>query len=98
MTRIRPGLQWSEGAAGPVLEALASDKAQDWREYAACAQADPEAWFPEKGGSTRDAKKVCRGCFVREQCLAYALAASEDWGIWGGLSVRERRRLRSAVA
>ena len=96
--RIRPGLQWSQGAAGPVLAALASDETWDWRDYAACAQTDPEAFFPEKGGSTRDAKQICRGCFVREECLAYALERDERFGIWGGLSERERRRLKREAA
>ena len=66
----------------------------DWQERALCAQTDPEAFFPEKGGSTRDAKKVCGACTVRSQCLEYALANDERFGIWGGLSERERRRLR----
>lgn len=65
-----------------------------WQSDALCAQTDPEAFFPEKGGSTRDAKKVCGSCNVRSQCLEYALANDERFGIWGGLSERERRRLR----
>jgi WhiB family transcriptional regulator, redox-sensing transcriptional regulator len=65
-----------------------------WQADALCAQTDPEAFFPEKGGSTRDAKKVCGACNVRSQCLEYALANDERFGIWGGLSERERRRLR----
>ncbi|MBO1266511.1 WhiB family transcriptional regulator [Arthrobacter cavernae] len=65
-----------------------------WQGDALCAQTDPEAFFPEKGGSTRDAKKVCGACNVRSQCLEYALANDERFGIWGGLSERERRRLR----
>lgn len=65
-----------------------------WQGDALCAQTDPEAFFPEKGGSTRDAKKVCGACNVRAQCLEYALANDERFGIWGGLSERERRRLR----
>jgi WhiB family transcriptional regulator, redox-sensing transcriptional regulator len=65
-----------------------------WQADALCAQTDPEAFFPEKGGSTRDAKKVCGACTVRAQCLEYALANDERFGIWGGLSERERRRLR----
>lgn len=65
-----------------------------WQSDALCAQTDPEAFFPEKGGSTRDAKKVCAACNVRSQCLEYALANDERFGIWGGLSERERRRLR----
>lgn len=67
-----------------------------WQSDALCAQTDPEAFFPEKGGSTRDAKKICTTCEVRAQCLEYALLNDERFGIWGGLSERERRRLRRA--
>jgi WhiB family redox-sensing transcriptional regulator len=67
---------------------------ESWRMDALCAETDPEAYFPEKGGSTRDAKRVCGGCPVRAQCLEFALANDERFGIWGGLSERERRRLR----
>ena len=65
-----------------------------WQDRALCSQTDPEAFFPEKGGSTREAKKVCRGCEVRAECLEYALERDERFGIWGGLSERERRRLK----
>jgi WhiB family redox-sensing transcriptional regulator len=65
-----------------------------WQDRALCAQTDPEAFFPEKGGSTREAKKVCVGCEVRGECLEYALEHDERFGIWGGLSERERRRLK----
>lgn len=65
-----------------------------WQSDSLCAQTDPEAFFPEKGGSTRDAKKICASCEVRSQCLEYALANDERFGIWGGLSERERRKLR----
>ena len=61
---------------------------------ALCSQTDPEAFFPEKGGSTRDAKRVCASCEVKAECLEYALQNDERFGIWGGLSERERRRLR----
>jgi WhiB family redox-sensing transcriptional regulator len=66
----------------------------DWQERALCAQTDPEAFFPEKGGSTREAKRICASCDVRAQCLEYALAFDERFGIWGGLSERERRKLK----
>jgi WhiB family redox-sensing transcriptional regulator len=66
----------------------------DWQEQALCAQTDPEAFFPEKGGSTREAKRICVGCEVRAECLEYALANDERFGIWGGLSERERRRIK----
>jgi WhiB family redox-sensing transcriptional regulator len=68
-----------------------------WQERALCAQTDPEAFFPEKGGSTRDAKKVCVGCEVRGECLEYALEHDERFGIWGGLSERERRKFKKDV-
>jgi WhiB family redox-sensing transcriptional regulator len=65
-----------------------------WQERALCAQTDPEAFFPEKGGSPREAKRVCMSCEVRAECLDYALAKDERFGIWGGLSERERRRVK----
>lgn len=77
-------------AAGRTL----SPEDPEWKERALCAQTDPEAFFPEKGGSTRDAKRVCSGCEVRAECLTFALANDERFGIWGGLSERERRRLK----
>ncbi|MCL2782448.1 MAG: WhiB family transcriptional regulator [Propionibacteriaceae bacterium] len=65
-----------------------------WQDKALCAQTDPEAFFPEKGGSTREAKRVCAKCEVRQPCLEYALNHDERFGIWGGTSERDRRRLR----
>jgi WhiB family redox-sensing transcriptional regulator len=82
---------------GPFIE-QADDESEElgWQERALCAQTDPEAFFPEKGGSTREAKRVCLTCDVRTECLEYALANDERFGIWGGLSERERRRVRLA--
>ena len=75
-----------------------SDDAEfSWQERALCAQTDPEAFFPEKGGSTREAKKVCVSCEVRAECLEYALENDERFGIWGGMSERERRKLKRRV-
>jgi WhiB family redox-sensing transcriptional regulator len=65
-----------------------------WQEQANCLGVDPDLFFPERGASTREAKSVCRGCEVRIDCLEYALAHGEKFGIWGGLSERERRRVR----
>jgi WhiB family redox-sensing transcriptional regulator len=70
---------------------------EQWQERALCAQTDPEAFFPEKGGSTREAKRICLGCEVKDDCLDYALAHDERFGIWGGLSERERRRLKRGI-
>jgi len=68
--------------------------APEWQERALCAQTDPEAFFPQKGGSTREAKGVCSRCEVRGECLEYALGHDERFGIWGGLSERDRRKLK----
>lgn len=70
----------------------------EWADHAACLDAEPDTFFPEKGGSTAAAKVICSGCAVREPCLDYALANSERYGVWGGLSERERRLLRRSVA
>jgi WhiB family redox-sensing transcriptional regulator len=91
-----------EAYAGPEALPDGSFAAEDegalgWQERALCAQTDPEAFFPEKGGSTREAKRVCLGCDVRSECLEYALGHDERFGIWGGLSERERRRLKKAA-
>jgi WhiB family redox-sensing transcriptional regulator len=70
------------------------DDEVSWQLQANCLGVDPDLFFPERGASTKEAKAVCRGCQVREQCLEYALANGEKFGIWGGLSERERRRIR----
>ncbi|MFD0078192.1 WhiB family transcriptional regulator [Streptomyces sp. NPDC127166] len=66
----------------------------EWQERALCAQTDPELFHPELGHSCREARKVCGACEVRAECLAHALAVPETDGVWGGLTYRERRRLR----
>lgn len=68
-----------------------------WQDGAACRGLDPDQFFPERRDSnlvTRAAKAVCRGCRVRSNCLEHALSHPERFGIWGGLSERERRQLR----
>ena len=65
-----------------------------WQEFSNCLGVDPDLFFPERGASTREAKEVCRGCVVREDCLEFALQNGEKFGIWGGMSERERRRIR----
>lgn len=78
-------------------EPVQLEKDENWQERALCAQTDPEAFFPEKGGSTREAKRICQGCEVRDACLITALENDERFGIWGGLSERERRRLKRGI-
>jgi WhiB family transcriptional regulator, redox-sensing transcriptional regulator len=69
-----------------------------WADQALCAQADPEAWFPEKGEAAEQAKAICAACPVLAPCRAYALARPELRGIWAGLSERERRAIRRGAA
>jgi hypothetical protein len=78
------------------LSASLRTYALPWMRDATCAQVDPDAWFPEKGESTADAKQVCQGCPVRRVCLEYALEGKERFGVWGGLSERERRKLSAS--
>ncbi|MGH3755671.1 MAG: WhiB family transcriptional regulator [Pseudonocardiaceae bacterium] len=88
-------LRWASASSIPLLSGLFDGPdQQEWQERALCAQTDPEAFFPEKGGSTREAKRICQDCEVRAECLEYALTFDERFGIWGGLSERERRRLK----
>lgn len=67
---------------------------EPWMADAACAQVDPQLWFPEKGGSSREAKRICQACPALQKCLAYALE-HDELGIWGGTSERQRKQLRS---
>ena len=66
----------------------------EWQDDAVCVQVDPEVFFPERGGSTKAARAACAECPVRARCLEYALNNKEAFGIWGGTSERERRKLR----
>jgi len=65
-----------------------------WQDFANCKGADPDLFFPERGASTRQAKSICRECSVRAECLEFAIVSSEKFGIWGGMSERERRKIR----
>ena len=81
-------------AAESAVGAAPGTEEASWQDMANCLGVDPDLFFPERGASTREAKEVCRGCVVREDCLEYALVNGEKFGIWGGMSERERRRIR----
>jgi WhiB family redox-sensing transcriptional regulator len=78
---------------GKLIEALAEGDLS-WQDYANCRGADADLFFPERGASTRKAKAICAACDVRQECLDYAISSGEKFGIWGGMSERERRRVR----
>jgi len=81
---------------GEFIEALQAEGFDmSWQDFANCRGADPDLFFPERGASTRTAKGICRECTVLGECLEFAIVSSEKFGIWGGLSERERRIVRS---
>jgi WhiB family transcriptional regulator, redox-sensing transcriptional regulator len=69
-----------------------------WMGGAACAEVDPDVWFPGKGGSNVEAKAICQGCDVRAECLAWALEQDMAYGVFGGLTRQERLALRTGGA
>lgn len=82
-----------------VAERRDSGPDDDWRNFSACRDVDPERFFPI--GSTgpaiaqvEQAKAVCRRCPVVDECLSWALEAGEDHGVWGGMSEEERRAVK----
>jgi WhiB family redox-sensing transcriptional regulator len=82
-----------ESAAAMPLAAIGGDEKPNWRDRALCVEVDPELWFPELGANSPAAKVICARCEVRAQCLAFAVAGNEQYGIWGGLSPMQRRPL-----
>ena len=106
MTRVSM-IAESPGAAGPALKAVPAlgeifgtpaSRDLSWQRFALCAQADPDSWYVEKGESNLPAKRICATCPVRQICLEHALETDEPWGVWGGLSVHERRKLKRQAA
>lgn len=73
--------------------------APDWRSRAACADTDPELFFPVGVGRSataqiREAKRVCFSCPVRDDCLEWALETGQIDGVWGAMDETARRRLQ----
>lgn len=83
------------GFLAMIMAADADEEPPEWQEQALCAETDPEAFFPTKGGTSEVAKRICMGCEVITECLEYALVHDKRVGVWGGLSERERRKLKS---
>lgn len=63
-----------------------------WAQHGSCSKQDPDALFVQ-GAEQNQAKQVCMGCPVRTECLADALDNRVEFGVWGGLTERERRAL-----
>ena len=97
---IRDG-EWRKSAWPSCGTARSSGTQDDWRQFAACRNTEPDLFFPiGTTGPAVDqieaAKRVCRVCEVQEPCLDFALATNQESGVWGGTSEEERRKLRKA--
>ncbi len=77
-----------------LAELFRPDLDRSWQIRANCLGLDPELFYPERGSPTREAKGVCQGCVVKQECLDFAIANGERFGVWGGMSERERRGVR----
>lgn len=92
--------------AAAQIEALLRELGEDhppagdgrWMTQSLCAQSDPEAFFPDKGGSVRAVTAICSRCPVAQECLEFAIDNDIQHGIWGGLSTHARRRLHKRTA
>jgi WhiB family redox-sensing transcriptional regulator len=87
-------------AARPARDCCPDERDDaDWRDDAACRDADPELFFPDGDirsarAQVKAAKLICRSCPVSVTCLSWALASGQEVGIWGGLTEDERHMLR----
>lgn len=88
------GLAWGYITHGEQRMAMGDDP---WEDSALCRQVDTgDLFFPERGSGAEAAKRICHGCPVQAECLEHALKHDERYGIYGGLSPRQRRALRRA--
>ena len=69
-----------------------------WAVFAACRDRDPDVFFPATVEEEREAIRICNGCAVNLDCLAFALETKVSFGIWGGLTEKQRRSLRRQSA
>ncbi len=77
--------------ASPIRLVLEDER--PWAAYASCRSADPDLFFPATDGDVREAMRICSGCPVQAECADWALEMQLGYGIWGGLTERDRRRL-----
>lgn len=70
------------------------DADPDWREYANCKGIDASVFFLDWGSTTDQAKSICATCPVQVECLEYAVMTNQNYGVWGGLTEPERRKIR----
>jgi WhiB family redox-sensing transcriptional regulator len=88
---MRPAI--TNGSTGRTVPVKPKVPLGPWARRGACASSDPDLFFPAYGRTSIAAKRLCRACPVRSECLEYALEAPEESGIWGGLDEAERKSL-----
>ena len=71
---------------------------KEWSDKAMCKKLDTQLFFPKRGEATRPIKIICSVCPAAKPCLEYAMKSGEKFGVWGGTSERERRRMRGLRA
>lgn len=71
----------------------AEEDERPWAARAECRGEDPALFFPGPDDDTLAALSICARCPVRQECLEYAIEARERFGIWGGTTERQRRRM-----
>ncbi len=85
----------SRDAAAPTFEEPGDIFASPaFMDLGSCRGMDPDLFFPDRGESLAPAQAICAECIVADECLEYALVNGERFGVWGGTSERERRRIR----
>ena len=67
----------------------------EWTRKALCAEVDPEIFFPDKGERTAHVKQICKACIVKVECLEYSIQNNERFGVCGGLTEHDRRKVRA---
>ena len=70
---------------------------EGWRRLASCHDTDPAIFYPEPKESPKDAQRTCSTCPVKRTCLLESLRTQERYGVWGGLTERERRKIQRAL-
>ena len=95
--RSRNVTTWPDALRRPSQLDPSEPDDRAWTAQAACRGMAVELFFPDRGVPGDDAKATCQACPVQQQCLDYALANGEEFGVWGGTSERERRGIRWAL-
>jgi WhiB family redox-sensing transcriptional regulator len=85
------------GAIDPGLMVPITEE-RPWAAFAVCRDRDPDTFFPVTADGEREAIRICQGCPVRIDCLEFAMEARVRFGVWGGVTEKQRRSVRRQIA